>query len=123
MTSTTATLLTCSYASLLALELLALLLGDAALLMLCLRPVQWAQQALVRYLRHRTTREKRAQLTALLLRMLALDCLLYMPCATVLLHWRLWGWFAVAALPACLAVAQMWREYVKEIVTEDGTQL
>lgn len=121
MTSTTATLLSVSYATLLSLELLALMLLGDALLLLCVRPIQWAQQALVRYLRHRVSSQKakRAQLTSLLLRLLCLDCLLYMPCATALLHWRQMDWFLWAAVPLGLAVAQLWREYFKEIAFPD----
>ena len=127
MASTIGTLLTASYCMFLALEFLALmLLRDLVLLLGVLRPIQWAQQIIVRCLRNQVSAaSKRQQLTSLLLRMLIQDIVLYMLSATLLLHWRQWWpWFTCAMAIVLLSMAQMWREYVKEIAPDspaDGT--
>lgn len=130
MSSATSTLLTASYSMLLALEVLSLLaLQDLILLLCVLRPAQCGQQYLVYHLRTRLSAgsSKRQQLTTLLMRLLAMDAVLYMLCATLLYQWRrFWPWFACALAIAFLSLAQMWREYAKEInrqeeAPNDGT--
>lgn len=121
MTSTIGTLLTASYCMFLSLELLSLgVLRDIVLLLCVLRPIQWTQQFLVRYLRSRlNSAAKRQQLTSLLMRMLVMDSVLYMLCATALQRWHLWWpWFSFAMAMVVLSMGQMWHEYFKEIAPE-----
>ena len=122
MLAQTETLLSGTYVALLLLELLALLMGELALL-LCLRACLAGLQLLVRYMRSLVTQtNKHERLSALLARLLWLDAALYGACVALLLYNASWRRAGAAGALVCVAAAQLVRAVQKNSdPTADGS--